>query len=76
MSFKLQANFEKKVASDNNNNYIPMVNDDKFIENMRKLVKDYLDIVSRIKHFEKIFWRLFIIYQLTALLRHCIVLGG
>lgn len=48
MAFKLQANLERKISSDNTNllNTNSLVKDEKLIENLRKLVKDYLEIVS------------------------------
>ncbi len=55
MSFKLQTNLERKIVNENNANYIPMVKDEKFIENLRKLVKDFLDIVNLASKFCQIF---------------------
>lgn len=46
MSFKLQSNLERKVSSESGNLVNSMFKDEKLIENLRKLVKDYLDIVS------------------------------
>lgn len=43
MAFKLQTNLERKISSENANS---LVKDEKLIENLRKLVKDYLEIVS------------------------------
>lgn len=45
MSFKIQSSFERKKSSEDMS-HLPMVKDEKFIENLRKIVKDYLDIVS------------------------------
>ena len=44
MSFKLQSNLERKTSYESNT--YTMIKDEKLIENLRKLVKDYLDIVS------------------------------
>jgi hypothetical protein len=47
MSFKMQTNLERKSSYEGQQTgYVPMIKDEKFIENLRKIVKDYLDIVS------------------------------
>jgi hypothetical protein len=47
MSFKLQSNLERKTSSESSSSTYTMIKDEKLIENLRKLVKDYLDIVSK-----------------------------
>lgn len=48
MSYKINSNFERKPSNEISgaNSNIPMTKDEKLIENLRKLVKDYIEIVG------------------------------
>lgn len=49
MSTKIQTNLDKKNLSYGNNpeiNVYSMIKDEKLVDNLRKLVNDYLDLVS------------------------------
>jgi hypothetical protein len=49
MSTKIQTNLDKKNLSYVNNpeiNVYSMIKDEKLVDNLRKLVNDYLDLVS------------------------------
>lgn len=45
MSFKLQTNFDRKQFSESTISN-PIVRDDRLVESLRVLVKEYLEIVS------------------------------
>ena len=48
MSYKVHSNFERKASHEvgGANSNLPMTKDEKLIENLRKLVKDYIEIVE------------------------------